>query len=528
MARGTPLRFEGFARGYNPLDAPMSVAEGFADDPNQLGMAAFDCLNVTTDKHGKRLFPRWGATALFTGAGFTGANGLSVFNTTGSTIVAITAESGGTLAVLDSFGNRSVPAGASGGLASAGFKWLRMPTIGAQGPFYGMNGTNARCLDANCTTAANWTATAGTLPVGTMMVYANNRLWVSGVAGNPYSVYFSEIGDPTNWPVENVVQFSPSDGKPVTGIQVCGPYLLVFKSKSIFKIYDLDTGANEQVSDSAGTISPNALVSVGENCYFLDQRRGISVTDGSLVRVVGQAALPFLSPATGGLATSQASTAVYAGERIYWSVTKQVITVNPTTHLRTVSSAIVNFEYVPEFDSVWPFSSSYKDLALVPTDGTSAANGSLWGLTLASGFTPYQLVTAMFGVGQNIDSRPTTDLGSGYSFYWRGPFHRFARDGLRKRVRKVQLDGTGQVAVSYQTDFRVTDEPTASESTSPDMTPSTATGTPVTAPEGVAPLGEAAIYNPGTVRSLSLTLSGISVNRFELDGYTVYVDPRKD
>src|SRR6185437_14358646 len=96
-------------------------------------------------------------------------------------------------------------------------------------------------------------ATAPFVPNGQWMVFAGNRIWMTGVSGDTSAVWFSDIvstgeaggqGDPSAWPKTNVVRFDSSDGYPITGIGTIGPYLLVFKENKMWVVHDLDTGAN--------------------------------------------------------------------------------------------------------------------------------------------------------------------------------------------------------------------------------------------------------------------------------------------
>lgn len=128
------------------------------------------------------------------------------------------------------------------------------------------------------------------VPNGKYMIFAGNRIWMTGIADDPSAVRFSEDspigaggeqGDPTWWPANNVVRFDSSDGYPITGIGVVGPYVVVFKERKTWVIHNLDSGENRKLSDYIGCVSQRSITETNAGTFFLTADQGIYATDGT-------------------------------------------------------------------------------------------------------------------------------------------------------------------------------------------------------------------------------------------------------
>lgn len=166
---------------------------------------------------------------------------------------------------------------------------VMFPQSGGQGPMWMMNGTEARYWTGLA--GAAWTASTGTLPIGKYIVAHGNRMWSAGITtlagvSDPKSAYgWSDIGDARSWPAANVNMLDPTDGTELTGIGRIGPYLLVFKRNKTWLVYDLDTGANRQLSASIGCISHRSIVETPRGTFFMSDR-GPAICDGSEIRLI--------------------------------------------------------------------------------------------------------------------------------------------------------------------------------------------------------------------------------------------------
>jgi hypothetical protein len=198
------------------------------------------------------------------------------------------------------------------GLASPfAFCLCDAPVSGGQGPVYGVVPLNvspfAKAIywDGAAASFGTWTASVGTVPIARFYLWAGNRMWafgepgaVGGDAANTY--YWSELGDPRNWPAANVNKLDPGDGDRITAATAFGAGIIIGKQHKLYQVYDLDTGANRALTFGAGvfdcaTIGSTFDATRGRSVYqaacatpigviFLDPDQGFFITDGSSVK----------------------------------------------------------------------------------------------------------------------------------------------------------------------------------------------------------------------------------------------------
>jgi hypothetical protein len=177
VARGRQSsRFAHFGRGLNVADGVFGLREGFEDDPQGLGSECRNVLNVVSQHRGN-IARRNGCTRLL--ADSHTFKDLSIIGNGSSSFAVASATNGGLYGISSAYAVTQLVA--SGLSASAPWTFLRLPTIGAQGPAYGMNGVDTpRETDGTLAGTGNWTATSGSLPNGTLLEYWENTLWVAG------------------------------------------------------------------------------------------------------------------------------------------------------------------------------------------------------------------------------------------------------------------------------------------------------------------------------------------------------------
>jgi hypothetical protein len=167
------------------------------------------------------------------------------------------------------------------------------PASGGQGPTYAVTPSAARYITDTGLSSGVWTASAGSLPLARTLLAAGNRLWAGGMTAygglaDPGSaLVWSELGDPRNWPVANVVMLDPNDGQFITGLGRVGDLVIVFKNRKTYVVYDLDTGANRQLSDSIGCADKQSVISTPYGLVFVSYDNGLMVTDGTSIRTLG-------------------------------------------------------------------------------------------------------------------------------------------------------------------------------------------------------------------------------------------------
>src|SRR5207237_8676243 len=91
------------------------------------------------------------------------------------------------------------------------------------------------------TGAGNVASLSGTPPIGNLVTVVNNFMFISGVAANPSTVYWSNASDPQTWKAANKIDFSFSDGDIVQAIAPLGFNLVIFKRRSTGILYTQTT-----------------------------------------------------------------------------------------------------------------------------------------------------------------------------------------------------------------------------------------------------------------------------------------------
>jgi hypothetical protein len=285
--RGRPFPFSGFDAGVDLRDSAGETSMKFARD----------ALNVTSRRAGI-VETRPGCQQFNVAAPNTGN-----FNIYGAIIkdqpLLIGSQHSGTTAITTMLkaytpGGTQVATQTLGtnGLAPQRAEWITAPYIGAQGPCYGLvqvqdNLGQIGILPRYFTATAfgTWTATSGTLPLGTMMLYHGNRVIIAGNPASPSTLYASDVGNPTDWDTTDngswAVDLDPADGEPITGIGTIGQDLLVFKRDKIFLVYGLDSGGeNRRVVSNIGCVSHRSIVESPYGTFFLGPD-GVYLTDGT-------------------------------------------------------------------------------------------------------------------------------------------------------------------------------------------------------------------------------------------------------
>jgi hypothetical protein len=329
------------------------------------------------------------------------------------------------------------------GLSNKRWAFASGPVVSAQGPLFAMNGSDTPKQWSGSGSAANWTNASGAVavPNGTMLVYNQNQMFVSGVSTSPSRVYWSAIADPTNWDPASLtgagfMDFDPNDGQAISAIGVVGPYLLVAKPRKLWVLVNPATAQARKLSDNIGCVAPRSIASSEEGTFFLSEDRGVMLTNGSKVEPVSDKIMPTILGNVGPLSQSAG---VYFNSHYYLSL---------------------------------PLGSSTNDTTLdYDIKLSTAAEPSWWKHSFGSNqfavwhpSTTAQLYSAKATsavVDQCFVNNTFTDNGSNMTWVWRGSWqspliyrhHRYQTPEFRKRLRQLRVDGYGTVDVSVAKDF---------------------------------------------------------------------------
>lgn len=277
------LRFADFKRGVHARQTAQQVVPGEVEEFELA--SAYD---VTYDKetglirrrngHANALTYAPDLNSMFPARGLPAGAASQLILGAGANIYSYTVGGGLTAAII------------SGLTAGTLMEAATAPVSGGQGPFYMLNGFEARYWTG--AVAGTWTASSGTLPLGYYPIYHGNRMWVArmnayaGLSDPQSGLVWSGLGDPRAWPAANANMFDPNDGGILSGIGRIGPYLLVFKQTKTWLVYDLDTGANRPLSGEIGCISHRSIVETQRGTYFLTRDRGWALCDGSNIKLL--------------------------------------------------------------------------------------------------------------------------------------------------------------------------------------------------------------------------------------------------
>ena len=454
MARGTPYLHESFVGGLNTVADPYEVSEA----------EARELMNVVSTERGS-IKKRYGST---------------LFNTSASPNLELVSlfpvNISGTLYLIASGGTNLYSINAAGEIATigegftSGLRWsiCQAPkgVAKACGPVYLSNGTDKAQFWAGtekATKVAEWEgekepfetkamfATKPYVPQGKYMIFANERIWMAGMTGDTSAVRFSELksigaggeeNDPSLWPANNVVRFDASDGNPITGIGVVGPYIVVFKENKTWVIHNASPIATRKLSDSVGCVSHRSITETPHGTFFLTAEAGIYLTNGSTLTEMSYPVRPTILAINPTKRENAAG--AYFGNHFYLSYASGTSAANNRT-----------LDYDLTLKSWW-----LHDLA--------GNEWCLWEPTAGEPFLYTIPAATKKGVVKAFD--PTTYQDSGVNYvgdgtlgaYWRSswaPFyvfiarHRVKTPHLKKRVRLIFFNGEGSITPSVYKNF---------------------------------------------------------------------------
>lgn len=492
--RGTPVRYTDFHGGVN------TKASAYLVGSNECR----DCRNVVSTTRGS-VKKRNGNNTFCSSFTSSPANLFSLQGIeVGATVLFATG-----ITKFYSISTGGVSSDITGGTAiTTNLRWetIEAPTSGGQGPVYTTNGTDIPKYWTGAGNTADWTASSGTVPVAKYMVYFKNRVFMAGVSATPNRLFASGIGDPRDWSTTNgyTVDLDPSDGDTITGLGTIGPYLLVFKRNKIFRVYDLDTGANTVISTSIGAASHRSIVETPLGTFFLTNDKGVYLYNGSKMEQISAN----ITPTVDSIIAAQREFAAggFYNNHYYLSICTTGTTNNLT------------LDYDAQLNSWWFHTNTVNQFCL-------------W-----KAGTQYELYAAQAGAGIVDKSYVATvlqDNGANYAWYWYGPWLTMEQPYRNKRFRQIYVDGAGVVDASLSKDF-ATGSGTLLGS---DIFSFTAGGTTF---GGTGTFGGSGLfgdvpsqsnrrlYTQGVAKAFSFQIGATSAQSGEMDSYTPAITLRQN
>lgn len=520
--RGVPISYFNYSGGRNTQQAPYLLTD----------TECRDGLNVHTSLAGD-IEKRNGFVTL-TGATLTGSpvkatlvHSLFPANTSTKSLLAVVRT-----ATTDSIVKITTAGIASvlktGLTANKLWYWAQADVGGGKGPIFGLNGTDTpQRWDGAAAETSNWEATTGTVPKeAKYLTYHGSRLWCAEGSRLRFSGITGSSPDPLNWDADDYVDLEPNDGQSITGIGTIGEYLIVFKARKVFKIYDLITGANQQISSEVGCVSHRSIQETTEGLFFLTEDQGVCKTNGATVTGLSEKVIPDFNNVSESPDAQALAAGTLLGHRYYLSVSFEG-TRNDHT-----------LEYDLETKSWWLHDCATNEYALLDPGGTPVLYSAD---SLASARVSKAFVAGVF-----------TDNGSLYAggSFWTSPWYAWGVGGktpnphIKKRINELRVDGVGDWNVFLAEDFAedfsgVEGEVWQSTETKEEVVEETTFGgagsfggagtfggeQPKPLPNTIT---DRRYYSVGLGRAFSIKLTDSSEHNFTINSSTFTLTPRTD
>jgi hypothetical protein len=133
------------------------------------------------------------------------------------------------------------------------------------------------------------------VPYGKYILDHNNRLFIAGDPTAPSVVRFSDLLDPTKWPIDNILQFTTDNGADITGMASQNGNLIVFKEDSTHMLFGSgpDEWVQKCVFPSTGCIAPGSIAQIDNNVFFLS-KQGVFVITGEGIELISEEIEPVI------------------------------------------------------------------------------------------------------------------------------------------------------------------------------------------------------------------------------------------
>lgn len=123
-------------------------------------------------------------------------------------------------------------------------------------------------------------------PDAKYVVYNKTMAFAAGDTTNPSTLYFTDLGDITNWStgLSGNVSVETNDGSIIRGISVGYDAIYIFKDNSIWRLSgdDKDTFVLERMVQGIGTLSGQSVGRIGNEFIFISSQGEIFLYDGNI------------------------------------------------------------------------------------------------------------------------------------------------------------------------------------------------------------------------------------------------------
>lgn len=328
-----------------------------------------------------------------------------------------------------------------------------------QGPFYGINGVDRpmQWTGVAGDPLKEWTAWAGTVPrYCKYLIYHLDQFWATGDPNNPGRVFrtgtqppsFSTpLPDPCNWDSAFIDDVEPYDGQENTALGKVGPYLIVFKARSMYVLSEPNSGVYRKVSSQIGCSAHRSVVETAQGTVFYSDDVGVCITDGSDITVLSDAIEPLLRDIadTFTVATKNAVGTYWEGS-YYLSL--------PGLEDNEDAVNTITLEYKFDTKAWWIHTCTANDYAILDPAGAP----KLYAVDPTRPLLQRCFVPDLYTDSGYDSLAPSVDVRQGYTSYWRGPYWSWGNPHLNKRIGQFRIDGRGSWTASaaerFATNYR--------------------------------------------------------------------------
>ena len=123
-------------------------------------------------------------------------------------------------------------------------------------------------------------------PNATLIAYHKNMAFAGGNNTYPSTLYFSDLGDITNWStgISGNLSIETNDGSIIRAIIPGFDALYIFKDYSIWRLTgnDKDSFQLQRMISGTGCRSPTAVKRIGNDFFFVDGQGNVYIYDGAI------------------------------------------------------------------------------------------------------------------------------------------------------------------------------------------------------------------------------------------------------
>ncbi len=243
-----------------------------------------------------------------------------------------------------------------------------------------------------------------------------NQLFLGGFSTAPSFVWFSDIGEPEGYPLDNNFEVRTDDGDYVTALKSYFTRLYIFKKHS-FHVLSGDSVANyflQEVSLQYGCVNQRCAIVYNDTLLFLDQK-GIVQYNGANIQIISTKVQPIFDSMNYSAALTEAT-------MVHDSIRNQILIGIPINGSATNNVTVV-YDYLV---NAWSKQDGYNASVFASITGRNNTKNAFYG--------DYSGRVNWFGPSF------LSDNGVGFTTYFKSRFNHDLGESYQKMYRRLYLD----------------------------------------------------------------------------------------